>query len=103
MALVGRVAAMYQGMVGKTLARYGLRYDDILVETPEVVQAVSWLPKEDQLARERRLARAADCGLKRTYLPETLQQVQEPLNHYLYESLCEAQALQEEREELTRW
>ena len=103
MALIGRIASAYQNMVGKTLARYGLRYDDILAENAEVNRAISWLPQEEQLARERRLTRAADCSLKRTYLPESLQQVQEPMNFYLYPHVQEARKLQNEREDLTRW
>lgn len=94
---------MYQRHVSKNLARYGLRYDDVLIESPPVQKAVSWMSKEDQIARERRLTRAADLGFKRTYLPQELQEIQEPMNHYLHEDIKEATTLEQEREELTRW
>lgn len=103
MSIVATISKMYQKSVSKQLAKYGLRYDDCLVESESLSRAISWLPAEEQLARERRLSRAADLGFKRAYLPEEIQQMQEPMNHYLVDHLKQAEALEEEREELTRW
>ncbi|CCI44213.1 hypothetical protein ABG067_002700 [Albugo candida] len=101
--LIAKVAALYRKKVGESLTQYGLKYDDVLVDTPEVVTALSWLKKKDYLGRTRRIARAADCGLKRSYLTEELQQVQRPFDNYLYEKVQEAEKLQVERDALTKW
>ncbi|KAJ0407632.1 hypothetical protein P43SY_010173 [Pythium insidiosum] len=101
--LIARVASLYQKNVGKSLAQYGLKYDDALVDTRAVQEALHWISKEDYTSRTRRIARAADCSMKRTYLPEEIQNIQRPFDNYLEHHVATAEELQDEREELTRW
>ena len=93
----------YQGMVGKSLRQYGLKYEDILVETDAVKKAVSWLSPEEREARHRRQVRALDLNMKRNYLPQDVQDMQDPFEPYLTKNLEEVEKLQKEREELTKW
>jgi len=74
-----------------------------VVDNAEYHEALNWIDESDRQARLRRHARAADCSFKRTYIPEELQAVQKPLDHYLYPAIQEVEALKDEREELTRW
>lgn len=78
----------------------GLKYEDILIETPVVKTAVEWLPKQEATKRTRRLVRAMDCSLKRTELPKDLQAVQKPFDFYLRGHVNEVEALHYERKEL---
>ncbi|TMW60255.1 hypothetical protein Poli38472_000297 [Pythium oligandrum] len=103
MSLIARVANLYQKSVGSSLAKYGLKYDDALVDTRAVQEAMNWISKEDYTSRTRRIARAADCSFKRTYLPEEIQSIQRPFDNYLSDNAAIAEELQDEREELTRW
>lgn len=102
-ALVGRIASLYQKSVGKSLAMYGLKYDDLLVETRPVQEALHWATSDEYAARTRRMARAADCSMKRTYLPDEIQNIQRPFENYLADNVAAAEELQDERDELTRW
>ncbi len=46
--LVRQVAKMYQNAVHKSLAQYGLRYEDLLNEAnPDVEKALKYLPKDE--------------------------------------------------------
>ncbi|KAG9416587.1 hypothetical protein AC1031_000982 [Aphanomyces cochlioides] len=102
--VLGQIAKLYQKSVGKQLRQLGLRYDDALVETAEVQRAVSWLSREESLARTRRHARAADLSHKRAVLPEEIQKIQEdPFKFYLEDKVEEARALADERNKLTKW
>lgn len=101
--LIARAASLYQKSVGKSFAQYGLKYDDALVDIPAVQEALHWVSKDDYTARTRRIARAADCSLKRTYLPEEIQAIQKPLELYVSPLVETAQDLADERAELTRW
>lgn len=101
--LVARVAGLYQKSVSKSLAMYGIKYDDALVDTAAVQTALHWISKDEYTGRTRRIARAADCGLKRTYLPEEIQAIQRPLENYISDKVVVAEELEEERAELTRW
>eukprot|EP00298_Acanthocystis_sp_HF-20_P023705 c33463_g1_i1.p1 GENE.c33463_g1_i1~~c33463_g1_i1.p1 ORF type:complete len:106 (+),score=34.05 c33463_g1_i1:39-356(+) len=62
------VAGMYQRAVAKRLAKYGLRYEDLLIETPEVLEATARLPKHEIHARNMRWARAQDLDMKKKTL-----------------------------------
>mmetsp|Transcript_26983 Transcript_26983/g.43388 ORF Transcript_26983/g.43388 Transcript_26983/m.43388 type:complete len:105 (+) Transcript_26983:83-397(+) len=61
------------------LNRYGLRYDDLLIETdPDVVTAIARLPARERALRTMRLKRALDCELKHSFVPEHLWNKQGP-------------------------
>lgn len=82
--LVSRAARAYQGAVSTELRRYGLRYDDLLIEDDdEVKQALSKLSPEEMEMRNKRLKRAIDLDVKKTYLPEDLQAQEDVWNPYL--------------------
>ncbi|OQR99224.1 hypothetical protein ACHHYP_07182 [Achlya hypogyna] len=101
--MIGTLAKLYQRQVSKSLRQLGLRYDDALVEVAEVNKAVTWLGKEEKIARQRRLVRASDLSFKRAYLPEDIQAIQEPLNFYLDDKVEEVRKLGDERNKLTKW
>lgn len=101
--LLSRAAGLYQKSVGKSFAMYGLKYDDALVDIPAIQEALHWVSKDEYMARTRRIARAADCSMKRTYLPEEIQAIQKPLDAYIQPLAEVAQDLADERAELTRW
>jgi ubiquinol-cytochrome c reductase subunit 7 len=103
MSIIARIASLYQKNVGKSLAQYGIKYDDALVDTPAVQTALEWITKEQYISRTRRIARAADCSMKRSYLPEEIQEIQKPFDGYLYDHATTAQELADERSQLTRW
>merc|ERR1711974_50135 len=50
--------------------KLGLRRHDLLVEYPDVVEAIKRLPVVESEARDRRLQRAFDLDMKREVLPE---------------------------------
>lgn len=52
----------------------GLKYQDLIVETPEVQKALSRLPEDVIVARDRRFKRALDISFKRKPLPEEHQE-----------------------------
>ncbi|GAB5366656.1 hypothetical protein AAMO2058_001162300 [Amorphochlora amoebiformis] len=63
----------YCGQLVRQLNKYGLRYDDLLIETdPDVMTAISRLPPRERALRQMRLKRALDCELKHSYVPEQL-------------------------------
>lgn len=101
--LLARAAGLYKKSVSKSFAQYGLKYDDVLVDIPAVQEALHWVSKDEYMARTRRIARAADCSMKRTYLPEEIQAIQQPLHSYVAPLAEVAQSLADERAELTRW
>lgn len=101
--LLSRVAGLYQKSVGKSFAKYGLKYDDALVDVPAVQEALHWVSKDEYTARTRRIARAADCSMKRTYVPEEIQAIQKPLDAYIAPLADVAKELADERAALTRW
>lgn len=103
MSFLTRVAGLYQKSVSKSLAQYGIKYDDALVDTAAVQTALHWISKDEYTTRTKRIARAADCSLKRTYLPDEIQAIQRPLEPYMMDKVETAQALADERAELSRW
>merc|ERR1712166_166617 len=74
---------VYCNMLGKQLNKYGLRYEDILTETPEVMEALSRTSPADQEGRSMRIRRAVDLSFKKTYLPPSMQAANEPFKVYL--------------------
>lgn len=103
MSFLTRVAGLYQKSVGKSLTQYGLKYDDALVDSAAVQTALHWISKDEYSTRTKRIARATDCSMKRTYLPDEIQAIQRPLDHYMMDKVETAEALADERAELTRW
>ncbi|KAG6586706.1 Cytochrome b-c1 complex subunit 7 [Phytophthora cinnamomi] len=103
MSLISKVAGLYQKSVSKSFGMYGLKYDDALVDTAAVQTALHWVTGDDYQARTKRIARATDCSLKRSYLPDEIQAIQRPLDFYISDKAVEAEKLAEERAELTRW
>lgn len=103
MSLLARAAKLYQKSVSKELTKYGLKYDDALVDTAAVQTALHWISPDDYSSRTKRIARATDCSMKRTYLPDEIQAIQRPLENYLQDKAAVAQELADERAELTRW
>jgi ubiquinol-cytochrome c reductase subunit 7 len=92
---VGRVATWYKASVGAELRRYGLRYDDLINEKDEDVQRAiaSLTPLEAEL-RQKRIKRAIDLDLKKTHLPEELQEKEDVWNPYIRDRV---KKLKEER------
>jgi ubiquinol-cytochrome c reductase subunit 7 len=82
--IVGRIAGMYQASVTAELKKYGLRYDDLLNEhDPEVKMAISQLSPLEVELRHKRLKRAIDLDVKKTYLPTELQEKEDVWSPYL--------------------
>ncbi len=57
-------------------------YDDTLIETPQVLLAISRLPKDVRIARERRIQRAFDLSTKQKECPVEFQP-KDPFDSYL--------------------
>lgn len=83
-SLVSRAAHAYQASVAAELRRYGLRYDDLLNEKdPEVQAALAQLTPLEMELRNKRLKRAIDLDVKKTYLTEDVQEKEDIWNPYL--------------------
>lgn len=98
-----QAARWYQNKVGDQLRKYGLRYDDILMEHPDVQNALKYIPKSEVIARNRRIKRAQHLSLTHTYLPKEVQAAQTPLKGYLSEAVEEQRKLREERDKLNNF
>lgn len=97
--LVGRMAASYQAAVGAELKKYGLRYDDLLNEyDPEVQDALSKLSPLETELRNKRLKRAIDLDVKKTYLPTDIQEKEDIWNPYLRERVSQLKERRLERQ-----
>lgn len=82
--VLARASNWYRASVGDELRRYGLRYDDLLNEhDPETQKAISQLSPHEVEMRNKRLKRAMDTDIKRTYLSEDIQKAEDPWNPYL--------------------
>ena len=82
-SLLTSVGRWYQRWVFKDLSKYGLRYEDCLIEREDVVTALKYLPEEERVARDKRLRRALDCSMKHIHLPEHMQAAHDPKISYL--------------------
>jgi ubiquinol-cytochrome c reductase subunit 7 len=103
-ALFVRLAGWYQRSVNSTLAKYGLRYEDLLVnDHPDVVGALKYIPEEERVNRERRIRRAMILSLRHEYLPKEIQAIQTPGKSYMREAMEEQRKIREERERLTNF
>ena len=61
----------------------GLLIEDVIIEDPDVKQALKYLPEHERRARSKRLLRAQDLELKKKELPEELQKAHDPFRMYL--------------------
>ena len=78
----------------------GLRYDDLLIEEADVEEALKRVPKVLYDEHMMRCKRAQDLQMKYKVLPEELQLLQQPLNHWLRPYIEEARIARIEEEEL---
>ncbi len=81
--LYSKVAHAYARIVGSELAKFGLRYDDLLINSPDVKEAVNRLPEDERQARYARMKRASDCDVKHKYIPEHLRDEKDVFVPYL--------------------
>ncbi|KAF6002565.1 hypothetical protein F1559_004365 [Cyanidiococcus yangmingshanensis] len=96
--VVGALARWYRREVERELRKYGLRYDDLIVEADVDVQtALEQLPPIEQELRWKRLKRALDLSMKKTYLAEDIAQQEDVWNPYLRERIA---LLKQKRQEL---
>merc|ERR1711934_283579 len=86
-AILTPMANVYMGMYGKQLKKFGLRFEDVYVETPEVMEAVGRLSPAEQEERSMRIKRAIDLSFKKTYLPSGMQAAHDPFKVYLADNL----------------
>merc|ERR1711907_313664 len=96
MQLAKKVGPAYRAACGHRA--YGLRYQDLLVETPVVVEAIRRLPPLEQELRTRRLKIANDCAIKQQLLPAHLQTKPEEDVPYLSDLLEEVEQEFKDRE-----
>lgn len=88
--VVGSMARAYQADVETQLRRYGLRYDDLLNEyDPEVKEAIESLSPIELEMRNKRLKRAMDLDIKKTWLTEEVQEKEDIWNPYLTNRMAE--------------
>merc|ERR1711935_625816 len=81
--LLNKAADMYWKSLSKQLNRYGLRYEDVLVETPALYESIRRLSPEAVEGRSMRYRRAVDLSFKKVYLPDATQDKLTPQTRYL--------------------
>ncbi len=88
--VVASAARAYQASVEKELRCYGLRYDDLLNEhDPEVKEAIKQLSPLEAELRNKRLKRAFDLDIKKTYLTLDVQKEVDVWNPYISSRVAE--------------
>jgi len=95
--LLSRLSIAYRGVVGGRLKKFGLKYDDLLIEQQDVMKALGRIDKTTLVERERRIKRAFDLSAKRKELPRELQ-AYDPFDLYLHQKVAAAQREREEKE-----
>ncbi|CAG7816071.1 unnamed protein product [Allacma fusca] len=84
--------------------KYGLKYHDILYETPAVKEAVRRLPQYVQDERNYRHIRALQASMQKVYLPEDQWTKYENDDYYLTPYLEEVEKeIAEQRDWATNW
>lgn len=94
----------YRNNVASRLAEYGLKHDDILVETEDVVTAVSRMNPEEAALRQRRIRRAFDLSAKHEHMhidPKNFN-ADDYLTSYLGDDVAEAEKEREEFNVITK-
>eukprot|EP00188_Purpureofilum_apyrenoidigerum_P002680 Plantae.Rhodophyta-Purpureofilum_apyrenoidigerum.ctg2746.p1 GENE.Plantae.Rhodophyta-Purpureofilum_apyrenoidigerum.ctg2746~~Plantae.Rhodophyta-Purpureofilum_apyrenoidigerum.ctg2746.p1 ORF type:complete len:120 (+),score=21.81 Plantae.Rhodophyta-Purpureofilum_apyrenoidigerum.ctg2746:144-503(+) len=72
--VVSKFQGFYISVVDKECRKFGLYYDDLLNEyLDDHKRALEMLPEEEKVMREKRIRRAMDLQLKKTYLHPDLQ------------------------------
>eukprot|EP00217_Crustomastix_stigmatica_P004809 CAMPEP_0183795698 /NCGR_PEP_ID=MMETSP0803_2-20130417/5089_1 /TAXON_ID=195967 /ORGANISM="Crustomastix stigmata, Strain CCMP3273" /LENGTH=122 /DNA_ID=CAMNT_0026040171 /DNA_START=50 /DNA_END=418 /DNA_ORIENTATION=+ len=96
------MARTYQGWVGASLKKYGLRYDDLLDPKmdQDTAEAIRRLPQHAKDARNQRLKRAMDLSMKHVHLPKEMQQLQTPFDSYLEPVIQQVKLEAEEKVQL---
>ena len=74
----------------------GLKLDDLIIETPEMLKALDRVPREQQVERERRIKRAFDLSAKRKTLPGEYAP-SNVFDSYLVDAIAKVEAEEEER------
>jgi hypothetical protein len=74
----GSISTAYRRKVGGDLSKYGLRFEDTLIETPDVTKAIALMTPVEQHERTKRMMMAIDCDLKKVHLPEAMQRDFDP-------------------------
>lgn len=101
MSLVKKVAEMYQKNVCKSLSKYGLRYEDVIMtEHDDYQHALKYMPAEDYENRTRRLRRAMEISAKHEMLPKEIQDIQTPRKFYMADLMEESAKLRKEKDEI---
>lgn len=77
--------------------KYGLKLDDIWIETPDMEKAVERLPEEQQVARLFRFQRAIDASMHNDFLPEPMWTKPSEDTPYLQETLEEVRTEEKEK------
>ncbi len=75
----------------------GLKYDDILMESPEVKNALERCSPAVVQSRYRRIIRAHDISCKQSFLPPADQATFNPFESYLAKPLAQAKQDMNER------
>merc|ERR1712028_311180 len=81
--VIDAAANMYANALGSQLNKYGLRFEDVYTDTPELNEAVARLSPAEQEARSMRIRRAQDLSFKKAYLPDHMQAANQPFVEYL--------------------
>eukprot|EP01039_Chlorochromonas_danica_P007413 gene7416-8199_t len=81
-SVVNTVSRSYKGLVATKLKAAGLKYNDLLVESDDVVTALSRVSPQVLVERERRIRRAIDASAKKKTMPEEVQNYN-PFDLYL--------------------
>ena len=87
----------------KVLNEYGLKYHDILIETPDVLSAIARLSPAEKENLDRRVYRAFDISLKQKPMPKEMQDKAPTLDSsdfYLEEHMDDIVSEKNEREKL---
>lgn len=69
----GKASNAYKGALAYRLKAAGVKYEDLLIETPEVNTALKRLDPEVLVSRERRIKRAFDASVKRKTMDPSTQ------------------------------
>ena len=102
MGIFDNVYKMYadtvKGIVKQRLAQHGLKADDIRIESEDMQTALNRIDRDDVEAREMRIKRAFDLSSKKKTMDE--MKAEDPMDHYLTDSINWARKEQAERKYL---
>lgn len=93
----GGLNGWMQRFMAKRLEAAGLKYDDLLIEYPDVKQAIERLDPDVKIERERRIKRAFDGSAKRKAMPAGTMEG-DVFDSYLQPKIFEALADRQEKD-----